>query len=287
MVGKLPVSLLEPSRWRTVVQRRWSHHEPIHMKEGQVALMSLRREVRRARSHGCRLLTLCGIFVSGLCFHKGRARDLGLLSLCHRSVALQLVSGIRWHLRYVESARNPSDEGSRVFPQPGTFVKRAPARKPELGGSSDGLAPLLSSTLSAQRSAPPAMHGRGVRLSRGHEEAMPADGRERGALVSSPHDAGKSEGGSSSSRAHLNKRPRFRSVLQTADLRSAKTRSGRFVVAPSVLEIFSGSSRFTSAASQKGLRVAIPFDLSNGDCFDVTQKAVQQSIAQWIIQGRV
>ena len=71
--------------------------------------MSLRREARSVASHGKRLLTLCDNLSAVCAFDKGRAK-------CRRALAIQIATGIQWHLRYVETARNPSDEGSRVFP---------------------------------------------------------------------------------------------------------------------------------------------------------------------------
>ena len=290
LVPKLPDSLLEPSRWHTVIQRRWSHHEPIHMKEGRVALMSLRREVRRARNHGCRLLTLCDNLSAVCAFDKGRARDLGLLSLCRRSMALQLVSGIRWHLRYVETSRNPSDEGSRVFPS-GTRAEQSPilsVKSHERGGR---LNPLPCSSSTAQRVTPTATNGRGDRRpigpSVGDRNRMPAEATEADVQRLISQDVGKSEGGSTSSQGHLTRALCSRSVLQTAPMRSAKTCSSCLAVAPTVLEVFSGSSHFTSAMSQLGLRVAVPFDVSNGDCFDATQKSMQQLIISWLVHKRI
>ena len=118
MVPKLPDSLLDGRRWQTLVKRRWTHGEAIHLKEGRVALMSLRRAARDPRLHGSRLLTLCDNLSAIMAFDKGRARDLSLLSLCRRAGALALACEIRWHLRYVESARNPSDKDSRMFSHP-------------------------------------------------------------------------------------------------------------------------------------------------------------------------
>ena len=44
---------------------------------------------------------------------KGRAVDVGLGSVCRRSAAVQVATGIRWRRRYVDTARNVSDGGSR------------------------------------------------------------------------------------------------------------------------------------------------------------------------------
>ena len=115
LVPTLPDTLLAPSRWQTVIKRLWKHAEAIHMKEGRVALMGLRRAAKDCRTHGKRLLCLCDNLAAVCAFDKGRAKDLSLLALCRRAGALQICTRIRWHLRYVESARNPSRQIALVL----------------------------------------------------------------------------------------------------------------------------------------------------------------------------
>ena len=283
MVPKLPDSLVVPERWRTVVQRKWKHDEPIHMKEGRVALMSLRRESRSLSSHGKRLLTLCDNLSAVCAFDRGRCKDLSLLSLCRRSLALQLATGIQWHLRYVETARNPSDEGSRSFPP--SKHKPLGIKTPNVAGST----PLPSSSCTARLLRQTADFGRGgkslgKRLRRVGGVDMMSEVNETSPVAG---DAASPEEGPRFSKASSSKPPITRLVMQTSAERSAKTRSSMPQIAPSFLELFSGSSRLTSAISMKGLRVAVPFELTNGRCYDLSRRTVQNLIKEWICSGRI
>ena len=219
MVPKIPDSLVSPGRWRTVVQRKWKHDKPIHMKEGRVALMSLRRESRSLSSHGKRLLTLCDNLSAVCAFDKGRCKDLSLLSLCRRSLALQLATGIQWHLRYVETARNPSDEGSRVFP----------SSKQDSFGSHAldvvGSTPLPSSSCTARPLRWTADFGRGgrnlgerMRRSRGVDVV-----EEKNSSQYVAGDVAGSEEGPRFSSASFSKPSFTRLVKQTVAEKSAKT----------------------------------------------------------------
>ncbi|CAK9088616.1 Uncharacterized protein SCF082_LOCUS41845 [Durusdinium trenchii] len=164
LVPRLPDSLVDHTRWRTIIQRKWKHNESIHMKEGRVALMTLRREAKKASSHGKRLLTLCDNLSATCAFDKGRAKDLALLVLCRKAAAIQIGTAIRWHLRYVESARNPSDRDSRVFP--GDHGHRgSPLSAADATGLKQGFSnhtpPLLSSSCTARGGNPTAVSSRG------------------------------------------------------------------------------------------------------------------------------
>eukprot|EP00438_Fugacium_kawagutii_P005728 Skav230032 [mRNA] locus=scaffold261:318609:321503:- [translate_table: standard] len=271
MVPRLPDSLVAAERWRTVIQRKWRFNEPIHMKEGRVALMSLRRETRSLAGHQHRLLTLCDNLSAVCALDRGRAKDLALLSLCRRSSALQLASGIRWHLRYIETSRNPSDEGSRRFPSKNNgHLQRAP---------------LLSTSSTVQRPRSTASHSRGARWRQGQTENDDDVGRSRCESVPPPDSAADSARGVTSTPACSSKPAPSRTVRRDVLCHPAKTRSS-LPVAPSFLELFSGSSRLTSAVDMKGLRVAVPFELKNGKQFDLTKKSVQQLILAWIRDKR-
>ena len=276
MVPRLPDDLVRPERWNTVVQRKWKHNEPIHMKEGRVALMSLRRESRSLGSHGKKLLTLCDNLSAVCAFDRGRAKDLSLLSLCRRSCALQVATGIQWHLRYIESGRNPSDEGSRVFDGERWRLKEKRSQRSAL----PLLHPLPSSSCPARLHRQTATHGRGCGSGLGAAMRI-----NTGATMAHECKAG-SEWRSLS--LETKSSPSSRIVPQSQALKqSAKTHSSTPTVATSFLELFSGSSRLTSAISMRGLRVATPFDLRNGSCFDLTKRGIQRLIKQWICSGRI
>ena len=297
LVPRLPDSLVDHTRWRTIIQRKWKHNESIHMKEGRVALMTLRREAKKASSHGKRLLTLCDNLSATCAFDKGRAKDLALLVLCRKAAAIQIGTAIRWHLRYVESARNPSDRDSRVFP--GDHGHRgSPLSAADATGLKQGFSnhtpPLLSSSCTARGGNPTAVSSRGG--VRGGSPVGQAVGVERCV----PRRAKRTEG-CSLEPANSEARPPLlcddlltpsspsRSIVQTSHVvkRSAKLCSSVPEVAPSFIELFSGSSRLTAAVQESGLRVGVPFDLSNGNCFDLTKVGIQHLILDWIKTHRI
>ena len=78
-----------------------------------------------------------------------------------------------------------------------------------------------------------------------------------------------------------------RSSKQTFAPVSAKTSVSKPVVAQCCLELFSGSSRLTSALQCRGLRCCIPFDICNGWQFDLSRHDVQRLVLDWIKTGRV
>ncbi|CAK0822647.1 unnamed protein product, partial [Prorocentrum cordatum] len=97
IVGMVPIppeSVVDPGRWRTLAEGRWKRDEAIHMKEGRVILMALRRESYTRSGHGRRLLVLSDKLSSLCCLEKGRAKDFGLLALARRCAAYSIGRGI-------------------------------------------------------------------------------------------------------------------------------------------------------------------------------------------------
>ncbi|CAE8613278.1 unnamed protein product, partial [Polarella glacialis] len=113
IVPRLSDAICCQSRWVTHKEGRWRYKESIHLTEGRTSLMSLRRMARVVEHHGKRYLTLSDNLSSLCAFAKGRAKTYDLTALCRRSAALQIGCDIRWRQRYIESERNPCDEGSR------------------------------------------------------------------------------------------------------------------------------------------------------------------------------
>ena len=78
-------------------------------------LLALRRACRSRANFGRRVLVFCDNMVSVLVLDKGRARSYALNVICRRAASLQLACGICLKGRYLETDRNPADEGSRKF----------------------------------------------------------------------------------------------------------------------------------------------------------------------------
>ena len=115
-IGILPVagSVLAAYRWQLLVKGAWASTSIIHWLEGRIALGGLFRASSDVPFHGHRVASLGDNMSSLLACLRGRARDWGLRQLCRRSAAHQIAAEITWHLRYVESERNPTDHDSRA-----------------------------------------------------------------------------------------------------------------------------------------------------------------------------
>ena len=112
-VPRLPDSLLEPDRWKLVVEGAWKSTSGIHTLEARISLLGLRRASRSVKSHGKRVLSLGDNMAEIVASEKGRASDFSLRSLIKRSAAYQLGCGIIWRRRHVDTKRNISDFCSR------------------------------------------------------------------------------------------------------------------------------------------------------------------------------
>jgi len=92
--------------------------------------MIQRRAARTAANLGKRHLGLGDNLTSLLAFDKGRSSSQ-LNTLCKRSAAYQLGGAMQWVWRHVESERNVTDRGSRLFgpdlPRLYKSVKQKPA----------------------------------------------------------------------------------------------------------------------------------------------------------------
>ena len=114
-VPRLPDALLAEATWTTVSEGHWRYPgEKIGVLEGRVALMSVRHLARDPASQGSMVLLLSDNLEVCMDFDRGRARGSApMLVLCRRLAAYALAGRMRICTRYVESERNPFDEGSR------------------------------------------------------------------------------------------------------------------------------------------------------------------------------
>ena len=106
----------DPARWKSVARGHWQFpDEPIHILEGRTALMAIWHAAKSGRARRCKLLTLCDNTICCLDFDRGRARQsYGMLVLTRRAAAYEIGLDIKWIVRYIETSRNPADEGSRM-----------------------------------------------------------------------------------------------------------------------------------------------------------------------------
>lgn len=111
---EVPKSMLMRSSWLRAFIGAWRRREAIHMLEGRVGVLALRRQVRDRSKHGSRLLFLSDSLVCSLAFAKGRAAHFGLLCLCRQLCALSIAGNVQARWRWIPSEVNHADADSRV-----------------------------------------------------------------------------------------------------------------------------------------------------------------------------
>lgn len=126
----LPDTMLEPWHWTRVVVGTWRDRSHINEKQASIALAGLKRSAGSASHHQTVVLSLGDNMFELLSFESGRAKSRSLNVLNRVAAALQITTGISWRRRHCETARNPSDAGSRLATQgllrPGqTFFRRS------------------------------------------------------------------------------------------------------------------------------------------------------------------
>jgi hypothetical protein len=78
----VPMNMLDDKLWHEVIAGGWSYDEAIHILEGRVAVLALKRVCRKLSNRSHRHLFLTDNMSVVLAFTKGRACDFGLLQLC-------------------------------------------------------------------------------------------------------------------------------------------------------------------------------------------------------------
>ena len=121
----LPSECVEDLSWYLLWAAPWQFEEPIHRLEGRASAALVRWLARLPGAYCKRVLIQCDNLSCTHAFDKVRAGDRGLLALCRRVGAIQVASKMRIRWRYIESHRNTSDQGSRMFERKGAEVLRS------------------------------------------------------------------------------------------------------------------------------------------------------------------
>ena len=104
--------------WKLAEAGAWSQPAAIHLLEGRAAVRGLgdvyERIERPQPSRQIQVLRLVDNLAEVMATDGGRAKDAGLNACCRKAAGLQVSRGIRWHRRYVPSARNCADAPSRL-----------------------------------------------------------------------------------------------------------------------------------------------------------------------------
>ena len=246
-VSPLPDSLMDPQRWKLVVEGAWRSTSAIHTLEARIALLGLRRASRCLKNHHTRVLSIGDNMSEILASEKGRAADYSLRSLIRRAAAYQLGCGIMWRRRHVDTKRNISDGGSR---------------KADRGVYQPG-----------QRRVGPGSRSATIDLDNNHDPDCKADRSQ----------AESSQPPRSCPRSPPVPQPRTSSPAIPATPATRYPRRRR----RAMLEVFGGCCRFTGAAISTRLHVACPLELKHGDHFNVLDSRVEKVIRHWIVSGKL
>ena len=293
----------EREQYEMIVAGRWDHpSEHINIKEARVALLDLRRKCREVRHLDRKHLTLSDSMVTVGVFEKGRSCSFALLSLCRRAAAIQIAGDMQWRLRYIETKRNVADAGSRgQAEEPPPAASPPPPALPSVEEvdpseflesrdvSEDEALPPTSSPVPV---APPVVFAPPPGL----ERPIEASADIRRASKQSDVSEASSEFLSADSEPEEpapSPPPPPRRAPEPRPVRPARaasrSRAPRLCVplALVILEIFSGSARFTKRCQKVGFRTFEPMDIVFGRQYDLSRRATQRAVLKLIRSGVV
>ena len=122
MFPALPRSIIEDVRWDVILHGEWKDkQEEIYLKESRSSIYTLSKALRLQSLDNHRILVVCDNQTAVHVFNTGRSSRLALNRLCRKALSLVLLHNIRPRWRYLGSARNPTDLGTR--PTTGSHVR--------------------------------------------------------------------------------------------------------------------------------------------------------------------
>ena len=110
----LPNKLFEPERWKAVDYGRWRFGDHITIGEARTVLKMLRRVGGWPALHDKTLFSLQDNMPTACSMTKGRSPSFALNRVLRMKASVCLAARLRSFLPWVESARQPADELSRI-----------------------------------------------------------------------------------------------------------------------------------------------------------------------------
>ena len=268
LVPPIPEKFLNPKAYQLLWAKRWrdpSQH--INLKEGLVALSSLKRTARVSSLTHSTKLTLSDNLPVVLAFEKGRSSSYGMNRLCRVACAFQVGLDISWRLRHIESPRNVADAPSRLF-QPNRSAQICWIEMETRKGR-----PVLridsyvskSHHGTSQLGPPP-----------GLQCESPDDQHQVGTLQA--FDQPKIRNANPPKSAGCGSRSS--SLPQSEDASCIQTSTNH---TKSFLEVFSGSNHLSDALKKKKWEIVGSLDVKHGVTHDLTRKSTQQALVQFIL----
>lgn len=196
---EVPLSFIGED-WGKVDGSPWERHEPIPILEGRCIVWLLQHLSRSQKNLHKKHLVLCDSMSVVLALCKGRSSAPAMNRICRQVAALELITGMHVHLRWLPSELNPADLPSRAHPigdfslDEGLGKFRAAHAQAEGGGGSKGWRRSafnfheewgrdemgLWRVRRAQDGGPPPREGTGVGGGQGVNDAAEESSRETG-----------------------------------------------------------------------------------------------------------
>ena len=112
---EVPATVLNSEHWTLVMADRWMFHDDILVLEARAVLKAAYRIAHSAHGRNCHAVVLVDNMSVVLAMSRYRAKTFKLLVMIRRLASIALARGIRFHLRWIPSEFNYSDEGSRRY----------------------------------------------------------------------------------------------------------------------------------------------------------------------------
>ena len=110
---EVPLEFLEGS-WTNVDGARWDRAEAIPILEGRSIVWLMQHLARSQKNLGKRHLILSDSMSATLAISKGRSSSKPMNRVCRQIAAIELITGMQIHLRWIPSELNPADFPSRA-----------------------------------------------------------------------------------------------------------------------------------------------------------------------------
>jgi hypothetical protein len=111
----LPQALLEQSRWKPVCRGRWRFGDHITLGESRAVVKLLNRIGAWPALQGIVIFSLQDNMPTACSMSKGRSPSFPLNRLLRKKAAICLAARLRAFLPWVESAKQPADDLSRLL----------------------------------------------------------------------------------------------------------------------------------------------------------------------------
>ena len=112
---EVPADMLNAEHWKLVLADRWLRDDGILILEARAVLKAALRVAHSTHGRHCHVVILVDNMSVVLAMSRFRSKDYKLLVMIRRLASISLARDIKFHLRWIPSEFNYSDEGSRRY----------------------------------------------------------------------------------------------------------------------------------------------------------------------------